>query len=103
MFREPLDHKVRILKSSTVYVPSSELGLSQTPLSPASVPLPQNRGGGHSPAGEGLGETTNSDDWRKSLALCLLCALDPWEGGGEVPWVFFMCKEEQSALLLVHT
>jgi hypothetical protein len=34
------------------------------------------RGGGraHSPAGEGLAET-NSDNWRKSLALCLLCGL----------------------------
>jgi hypothetical protein len=36
------------IKSTTVYVPSSELGLSR--------PSP------------------NSDDWRKSLALCLLCA-----------------------------
>jgi hypothetical protein len=44
------------IKSTTVYVPSSELGLSQ-PLSRQRVcPSPQNRGGGvHSPAGEGLG------------------------------------------------
>ncbi len=36
------------LKSTTVYFPSSELGLSQvpTPLSPASVPLPPEPGGG---------------------------------------------------------
>ncbi len=27
----------------------------------------------HSPAGEGLGGSANSDDWRKSLALFLLC------------------------------
>ncbi len=69
-------HKVRIhkdLKSTTVYVPSSELGLSQ-PLSRQRVcPSLQNREGAHSPAGEGLGES-QSDDWRKSLALCLLCA-----------------------------
>ena len=42
------------------YVPSSELGLSQSqPLSPESVPFPPERGGGgaHSPAGEGLGES----------------------------------------------
>jgi hypothetical protein len=31
--------------------------------------------GTHSPAGEGVGEGSNSDDWIKSLALCLLCAL----------------------------
>jgi hypothetical protein len=50
--------KVRIYKeyhSVYMYVPSSELGLSQ-PLSPASVPLPPEPGGGaHSPRGEGLG------------------------------------------------
>jgi hypothetical protein len=45
------------IKSTTVYVPSSELGLSQ-PLSRQRLcPSPQNggRGGGHSPASEGLG------------------------------------------------
>ncbi len=42
------------IKSTTVYVPSSEWTLA-TPLSPASV-----RGWGG----------PNSDDWRKSLALC---------------------------------
>jgi hypothetical protein len=32
------------------------------------------------PQGEGVREwgSPNSDDWRKSLALCLLCGLDPW-------------------------
>jgi hypothetical protein len=36
-------------------------------------PPPRTGGGGaHSPAGEGLG-SPNADDWRKSLALCLLC------------------------------
>jgi hypothetical protein len=40
---------------------------------------PRTGGGGHhSPAGEGLGNP-NSDDWRKSLALCLLCVL--WQYG----------------------
>jgi hypothetical protein len=39
-------------------------------------PSSQNRGGGgYSPAGEGLGDP-NSDDLRKSLALCLLCRRD---------------------------
>ncbi len=68
------------IKSSTGYVPSSELGPSQ-PLSRQRVcPSPQNRGGGghmHSPAVVGLGES-QFDDWRKSLALCLLCG----QGGG---------------------
>ncbi len=44
---------------------------------PASVvapPPPEPKGGeAHSPAGGGW-ESLNSDDWRKSLALCLLCA-----------------------------
>jgi hypothetical protein len=46
------------IKSTTVYVPSSELGLSQ-PLSRQRVcPSPHNRGvGAHSPGGEGLGES----------------------------------------------
>jgi len=66
------------IKSTTVFVPSSESGLSH-PLSRQRVcPFPRNRGGGggeaHSPADEGLGEwSPNYDDWRKSLALCLLC------------------------------
>ncbi len=38
-------------------------------------PNPGTKGGGgtHSPAIEGAG-SPNSDDWRKSLALCLLCS-----------------------------
>jgi hypothetical protein len=37
------------------------------------APPPGTKGGGaYSHAGEGLG-SHNSDDWRKSLALCLLC------------------------------
>jgi hypothetical protein len=44
------------IKSTTVHVPSSELGLSQ-PLSRQRV-CPEPKGGGaHSPAGEGLGES----------------------------------------------
>jgi hypothetical protein len=69
------------IKSTTVYVPLSELGLSQqlpTPLSPASVPLPQNRDGGvgwHTRLRARGWGSSNSDDLRKSLALCLLCAV----------------------------
>ncbi len=63
------------IKSTTVYAPSSELGLSQ-PL-PTSVPLspePGGWGGGGALACGMRGwRSPNSDDWRKSLALCLLC------------------------------
>jgi hypothetical protein len=61
------------MKSTTVYVPSSELGLSQ-PLSLQQVyPSPQNRGGGHTRLRVRGWGSPNYDDWRKSLALCLLC------------------------------
>ncbi len=65
------------IKSTTLYVPSSELGLP-TPLSPASVPLPPEtgRGGGVRDWGSpNVSNDPNSDDGRKSLALCLLCAV----------------------------
>ncbi len=56
-----------------MYVPSSELGLSQ-PLSRQRVfPSPQNRGEGHTRQGVRGWGSPNSEDWRKSLALCLLC------------------------------
>jgi hypothetical protein len=52
------------------------IGTLPTPLSPASVPLPPEPGGGaHSPTGEGLG-SPSFDDWRKSLALGLLYGKD---------------------------
>ncbi len=58
-------------------VPSYELAPTAPPLlSQASVsiqPLEPGVGGQHSLEGEGTGEA-NSDDWRESLALCLLCA-----------------------------
>jgi hypothetical protein len=56
-----------------------------SPTPPQSVasdcaPPPQAKGGrAHSPAGEGWG-SPNSDDWRKSLALCLLCGTGTWTG-----------------------
>ncbi len=74
-----LYHKVHIIKSTTVYVPSSESGLSH-PLSRQRVcPSAGNQGGGgaHSPAGEGLG-SPNSIVWRKNLiTLPTLCSLFP--------------------------
>jgi hypothetical protein len=55
------------MKSTPVYVPSSELGLPQS-------------------------LTCNSDDWRKSLALCLLCGRDVparWVSQRQVHLQFF--------------
>ncbi len=52
-------------------------GTLPPPLSPASMPLPPEPkgGGGHSPAGEGLGKS-QFRRLEKSLALCLLCDLN---------------------------
>ncbi len=51
-------HKVRINKEYHSVCPLVGIGTLPTPLSPASVPLPPEPGGGaHSPAGEGLGES----------------------------------------------
>jgi hypothetical protein len=54
---------------------------SPTPsLASECAPPPQAKGGrAHSPAGEGWG-SPNSDDWRKSLSLCLLCVLNNLRG-----------------------
>ncbi len=62
------------IKSTTVYVRSSKLGLQ--PLSRQLVcPYPRNQrgGGGHTRQGVRGWGSTKTDDWRKSLALCLLC------------------------------
>jgi hypothetical protein len=63
------------IKSTTVYIPSSELGLSQ-PLSRQQVcPSPKNRegGGAHSPAGEWLGESQFRRLEKKLRILPTLC------------------------------
>jgi hypothetical protein len=50
------------------------IGTLPPPLSPASVPLPPEPGGGaHSPAGEGLGESQFRRLEKKLSTLCLLC------------------------------
>ncbi len=68
------NHKVHIYKSTTVYVPSSELGLSPPLLSPAIVPLPPNqRWGAHSPAGQGVGESQFRRLEKKLSTLPTLC------------------------------
>ncbi len=50
------------------------IGTLSPPLSPASVPLPSEpRGEGHTRLRVRGWGSPNFDDWRKSLALCLLC------------------------------
>ncbi len=51
---------------------------SPTPLAASECTLPPGPKGGeaHSPAAKGVGNP-NSNDWRKSLALCLLWGTDP--------------------------
>jgi hypothetical protein len=64
------------MQSTTVDVPSPELGLSH-PLSRQRVcpsPPPRNQGGGHTRLRVRGWGSPNSDDW-KNLALCLLCGL----------------------------
>jgi hypothetical protein len=60
-------------QSNKVSVPSSELGPS-TPLWQANV-SPGTKGGGHTPLRLTGWGSPNSDDWRKSLALCRLCGM----------------------------
>ncbi len=66
--------KYIFIYSTTLCVPSSELGLSH-PLSRQRVcPSPGIKGGGGHTRLRARGwRSPNSDDWRKSLAVCLLC------------------------------
>ncbi len=64
--------KYLYMQSTTVYVPSSELELPQ-PISRKRVCPP--KGGGHTRLRLRGWGSSNSDDWRKSLELCLLCGL----------------------------
>jgi hypothetical protein len=72
-----------------VYVPSSELGLPQ-PLSRKRVcPPPRTkRVGGHTRLRLRGWGSSNSDDWRKSLALCLLCGSRGREEGDVTLWSY---------------
>jgi hypothetical protein len=68
-----LNHKVLIYIKS----PLIGIGTPPTPLPHASVSSPRAKGWrAHSPAGEGLGES-QFRRLEKSLALCLLCDLNP--------------------------
>ncbi len=64
------------IKSPTV-CPLVGIGTLPTPLSPASVPLPPEPGGGHTRLRLRGWGSPNSEDWIKSLGLCLLCGSYP--------------------------
>jgi hypothetical protein len=66
---DSVKHKVQILYSTTLFVPSSELGPLPLPLQQASVPPPpEPKWGTHSPAGGGEGSQIGRP-------LCLLCGM----------------------------
>jgi hypothetical protein len=73
-----LDHKVHKHKEYHNHSVFSLVGIGTLPppLWPASMPLPTEPKGGHTRLRARGWGSPNSDDWRKSLALCLLCALD---------------------------
>jgi hypothetical protein len=78
------NHKVRLYKEYKSVCPLIGIATLPTPLSPASVPLPPEPGGGaHSPAGEGLGES-QFRRLEKSFALCLLCGWNSLGGGSSL-------------------
>jgi hypothetical protein len=68
-------HKVHTYIEYHSVCPLVGIGTLPPPLSPASVPLPpEPKGGGHNRLQVRGWGSPNSDDWRRSLALCLLCA-----------------------------
>ncbi len=71
-------HKVLIYKEHHSVCPLVGIGTPPTPFPQASVPSPpptpdQRVGGGGTRLRLRRWGSPNSDDWRKSLALCLLC------------------------------
>ncbi len=76
------DHTERIFKEYRSFCPLVGIRTLPSPLSPESVPLPPEPGwgGGHTRLRVRGWVSPNSDDWRKSLALCLLCGRDAYSG-----------------------
>ncbi len=71
-------HKVLIYKEHQSVCPRVGIGTLPTPLLQASVsspnsPPPRPKGGGHARLRLRGWGSPNPDDWRKGLALCLLC------------------------------
>ncbi len=74
-------HKVRIYKEYHSVCPLFGIETLPTPLLPASVPLRPEPAGQTRLRVRAWG-SPNPDDWRKSLALCLLYWVAPSFGGG---------------------
>ncbi len=71
-------HKVRIYTEYHGLCPLVGIGTLPTHLTPASVPLPpEPKGRGHTRLQVRGWGSPNADDWRKSLALYLLCGVPP--------------------------
>ncbi len=70
-----LNTKYIYIQNTTVYVPSLELGLFHSLTRRRVCPPPPLGSGreGHTRLRVSGWGSPNSDDWRKSLALCLLC------------------------------
>jgi hypothetical protein len=62
--------KITYIQSTTMYVPSSELGLSHPSLVSECAPSPGTKGGGDTRLRVRGWGSSNSDDFRKSVALC---------------------------------
>ncbi len=67
MPRVPLPECLSLRPNGSPPPPLSQASVFPTPLEPEEEEQ-------HSLAGEGVGGA-NSDDWKESLALCLLCAI----------------------------
>jgi hypothetical protein len=59
----------------STYIPRVPLNWDPFPQAIVSPPPPEPKGGGGYARLRAGGLSPNSDDWRKSLALCLLCGL----------------------------
>ncbi len=77
-FPNKIHHKVLIYKEYHTVCPSSELEFSQALSRQQVCSSPQNRGG-HTRLQVRGWKSPNSDDWRKSLALCLICVIHDTE------------------------
>jgi hypothetical protein len=71
-------HKARIFTEYHSVFPLVGIRTLTPPHSPASVPLPPEPTGGRTRLRVWGWRSPNSDDWRKRLALCLLCAPTPY-------------------------
>ncbi len=89
------------IKSTTVYVPSSELGLPQPLSSQGVCPSPHNQGGGHTRMRVRGWGSPNSEDWRKSFALFLLC-VGVWNGTPAICWKYYNGSMEETRPFSPH-